>query len=198
VPKQQTIVLVSAQLQSGKDTFGKPLARALDGITIAFADPLKEIAIQLGMPSEVAYGGEADRRAWKKFLKALGKEADAREWLQWLGTEFGRDQIGKDIWIQRLLERVQGRVQKFFVVTDARFKNELLGSIEELAKKMDMDVKFVRIRLKRPGAPGGETHKSETEQLEIPDSVFDEVVVNDGTAKDLEHKAKEIARKYKS
>jgi hypothetical protein len=63
---------------------------------------------------------------------------------------------------------------------------------------MDMDVRFIRIRLKRPDAPGGETHKSETEQLEIPDTSFDEVVVNDGTPKDLENKAKEIARKYRS
>jgi hypothetical protein len=61
---------------------------------MSFAQPVKEIAIALGMPSNVAYGGEAERRAWKKYLKALDKEADGREWLQWIGTEFGRDQIG--------------------------------------------------------------------------------------------------------
>jgi hypothetical protein len=186
-------------MQSGKDTFGKPLARRLNGVAIGFADPLKEIAVLLGMPHSVAYGGEKERRAWKKFLKAKGRECDGREWLQWLGTEFGREQVGEDIWLERLLEHVRARrTTPVFVVTDARFENELLDRIEELAQETGLDVRFFRIRLERPGAPGGETHASETEQLGIPDSAFDEVVTNDGSKRDLEAAAVRIANKIES
>lgn len=194
----QTIVLISAPMQSGKDTFGNALARFLGAVTIAFADPLKEIAVLLGMPYSVAYGGEKERRAWKKFLKAKGRECDGREWLQWLGTEFGREQVGEDIWLERLLEHVKGRrTPPFFVVTDVRFENELHRT-EELAQEAGLDVRFFRIRLKRQEAPGGETHVSETEQLGIPDSAFDEVVTNDGTKKDLEAAAVRLADKIKA
>jgi hypothetical protein len=183
-------------MQSGKDTFGNALARFLGAVTIAFADPLKEIAVLLGMPYSVAYGGEKERRAWKKFLKAKGRECDGREWLQWLGTEFGREQVGEDVWLERLVEHVKGRrTRPFFVVTDARFENELLDRIEELAQEAGLDVRFFRVRLKRSDAPGGETHVSETEQLGIPDSAFDEVVTNDGTKKDLEAAAVRLADK---
>lgn len=195
---QKTIFLVSAQLQSGKDSFGEPLAKRLEAAVISFADPLKEIACTLGMPAEVAYGGEAERRAWKKFLLAKGRECDGREWLQWLGTEFGREQISDNLWVRLLLERVGRSSRQHFVVTDARFKNEILEPIEELARELGLDVRFVRIRLSRPDAPGGEIHPSETEQLSIPDARFDEVVINDGTLKDLQNKAEKIADKYRS
>jgi hypothetical protein len=189
---KRVVFLICAQMQSGKDTFGAPLAEALGADVLSFADPLKEIAVILGVPPRVAYGGEKERRGWKKLHKSFGREADGREWLQWLGTEFGRNQVGIDIWIELLL----GRCGQATVVTDARFKNELF-KIEQVAERLGLEIQFVRIRLVRPGQSVSDAHPSEAEQLSIPTSAFDEIVVNSGTIADLEEKARKIADKYR-
>lgn len=209
-PPMKTMFLVSAQLQSGKDQFGEALRKEVLGVGLAFAQPVKEVAIaMLGMPARVAYGGEVERRAWKRYCKDKASCpnathdacTDAREWLQWIGTELGRVQIDPDVWAHRLLERAPGFAGDV-VVTDARFKNELdtPGSVTPGLgygnTHLERPFRLVKIRLKRPGHENDIEHASEKEQTEIPDSAFDEVVVNDGTLQDLESKAKVIARKY--
>lgn len=188
--------LICAQLQSGKDTFGRVLAKATNGILCGFADPVKEVAIaMLGMPPVIAYGSETERRAWKRYGK------DAREWLQWIGSEMGREMVNQDVWLNRLLERVDSTAAESVVVTDVRFKNELEG-LQDLAKARkesgvsSIEFRFVKIRLKRPGYENNLDHASESEQKTIPDDFFDEVVTNDGTARDLESKARVVAKKY--
>jgi hypothetical protein len=197
-----TVFLVSAQLQSGKDTFSDALVRKTLGQKLAFADPVKEVAISmLGMPSVVAYGGEAERRAWTRYGK------DARQWLQWIGTELGRQQIHQDVWLHRLNERLEQRSCRSFVVSDARFKNELIDFPDDewiTRSIVHMSVqgpgrpcRFVLVRIKRPGNPTVDlSHVSETEQTEIPDASFDEIVVNDGTPEELAAKAQLIAEKW--
>ncbi len=204
----RTLFLICAQLQTGKNEFGEVLRKAVCGTQLAFSNPVKEAAIALlGMPSAVAYGGEAERRSWKRYCKNretcpnATHEActDAREWLQWVGTELGRAQIHPAVWIHRLMERAPGFLGDV-IVTDARFKNELglddHPGIEAANDVLERPYRIVKIRIKRPGHQNELGHASEKEQTEIPDSEFDEVVVNDGTLKDLESKAKNIARKY--
>ena len=202
----RVMFLISAQLQSGKDVFGAALAKLFCAVTLALASPVKEVAIaMLGMPSAVAYGGEKERRAWKRYCKDRGTCpnkthnacTDAREWLQWVGTELGRVQIHEDVWVDRLFENAptfSGSV----VITDARFKNELglTNTIGQLNKLLKRPYKIVTIRIKRPGHENQLEHASEKEQTEIPDSVFDEVVENSGTRQELESKALVIAMKY--
>jgi hypothetical protein len=66
------------------------------------------------------------------------------------------------------------------VITDVRFKNEIVG-VHERGGKL--------IRVKRPGVDKAEwNHPSETEQLTIPDEDFDYVLQNDGTLEDLTEK----------
>ena len=204
--------LISAQLQSGKDAFGEALRKAICATAVAFASPVKEVAIaMLGMPAAVAYGGEKVRRAWKRYCKDRATCpnkthdacTDAREWLQWIGTELGRGQIHHDVWVHRLMERAPN-FAGHIVVTDARFWNELsidgapnptpgLGAANDA---LPLSFRLVKIRLKRPGHENDSSHASEKEQTEIPDSAFDEIVVNNGTLQDLESSAKLIARKY--
>jgi hypothetical protein len=203
----KTLFLISAQLQSGKDAFGEVLRKAVCGTKLAFADPVKEVAIaMLGMPSRVAHGGEAERRAWKRYCKDRATcpnathEActDAREWLQWVGTELGRQQIHPEVWIHRLMERAPGFAGDV-IVADARFKNELgmtPGGIEKANNELERPYRIVKIRIRRPGFENDDQHASEKEQTEIPDEAFDEIVENDGDLRQLEAKAKLIAKKY--
>lgn len=204
---QKIMFLISAQLQSGKDLFGSTLAKAANATTIALASPVKEVAISMfGMPSRVAYGGEAERRAWKRYCLKRGDcpnpthEAcsDAREILQWIGTECGRLQVSQDVWIHRLFERAPLFAGRAVIVTDARFKNELgmTDALDKANAALELPFRFVKIRLRRPGHENSLGHASESEQLEIPDAFFDEVVINDGTKQDLESRARIIAKKY--
>lgn len=138
--------------------------------------------------------------------------------LQRLGTEWGRDNF-PNTWVNyavRVYHRLQNgdcyydqksglrttsfvgegaspyhssswmRSKRDVVISDARFKNELAG-IKAAGGKV--------IRVKRPGveAPAWQ-HASETEQMEIPDSEFDYIVVNDGTLEDLAGKVDALAR----
>jgi hypothetical protein len=121
--------------------------------------------------------------------------------LQTLGTEWGRD-CYQDIWVdyamrvaKRLLENgytrytaEQGIYTKpasmqlpvrraGVVITDVRFKNEILA-LKERGGKI--------IRIKRPGYEKPKwNHPSETEQMDIPDKAFDYIFHNDGTLEDI-------------
>jgi len=200
----QTLFLVSAQMQSGKDVFGKKLAKEAHGICVAFANPLKEAAIALlGMPSEVAYGGEKERRAWKRYGK------DAREWLQWFGVELVRTTFHPNVLTHRLLERIACGASSAFVVTDARMPDELSHAYDDsawlaglyeagLVERVLLEgYRVVTIRLSRPGHENTDAHPTEAAQLGLPDSFFDEVIVNDGPVRCLDDHARRIAAKYR-
>lgn len=75
------------------------------------------------------------------------------------------------------------------VTVSADFRH--LNEFEELDKKTDMNVYYVRIKTKRVPYPPF-NHRSETEQVQIPDSRFDFIVDNDGTIEDLHARAANI------
>ena len=137
---------------------------------------------------EVGIGGEhmPDLRCWFDDLVTLcfGKwgrapmaKFSARKVLQTLGTEMGRA-IRPNVWIDHAL-RLASESARGVVVPDARFQNELDGV---------RAAGGVCIRISRPasGLDGAAAaHQSETEMGGIPDSVFDAVILNDGTIEDL-------------
>jgi len=197
-PIKRGLFLVTGQMQTGKDTFGALLASAVGGQTASLADPIKTIAINmLGMPRSVAYGSQEARLAWTRYGK------NAREWLQQIGSEHSRALVHDDVWLHRFMERVGRGACKNFVLTDARFRNELECLTNPSWWALNnpyhpQEIVFdpcVKIRIKRTGSENADPHPSEAEQLTIPDSFFDHVIVNDaqGTAV-LESAAKSIAR----
>jgi len=213
--QKKLLVLISAQMQAGKNEFAATLAKELGFYTLAFANPVKEVAIaMLGMPSAVAYGGETERRAWKRYChdrKNCKNEthdacSDARQWLQWVGTEGGRDAIHPDVWIHRLLERAARSCAPGYVLDDGRFDNELFFAYDSDEKLQELAVFIganypnvfepVRIRVKRPGHENTDTHASEAAQLEIPDDKFEHVIVNDGDLAKLRSEAGRVAKLY--
>jgi hypothetical protein len=131
----------------------------------------------------------------------LGREnLTPRHVLQTLGTGFGR-YVDKNLWsnyaigtAEGLLEqggsyiRGKGRVSgpeqsQFVVITDGRFKNEVLAVKAKGG---------LAVRIDGGGLEGtASSHASETEQNSIPNEWFDAVVVNnkDHGLKSLEHAA---------
>lgn len=76
------------------------------------------------------------------------------------------------------------------IVSDVRFLNEIQG-IQKAGGKI---VRVVRQKAGLEGARG--RHASETEQLEIPDSVFDHIIYNDGSLDGLRDQVDHVVREY--
>lgn len=102
-----SIIALSGRQGSGKTT----LSKALGYPTIKFADPLYEMHDQIKDVLE-RYGYRQDRA--KKYGPLL----------QYLGTEFGREQIGVDIWTSILARRLAALPFVNVCVDDMRFPNE--------------------------------------------------------------------------
>jgi len=132
-----------------------------------------------------------------------------REALQKLGTEWARH-CYEDTWVEMAIRtaktllsaehynysQVQGlrattqAIQtEGVVIPDVRFRNEI---------KCIKEAGGVVFRVRRSSSlkGGAAQHLSETEQAEIPDSVFDLVIDNQGSLDDLRVKVSEIASRY--
>lgn len=106
---------------SGKSTIAQHLADGHHFVKISFADRLKEMLKALGLTNEMLYGAEKETPIdWLH-----GKTP--RYLMQTLGTEWGRNLVHPDIWINAAHIDINncialgGRV----VVEDVRFPNEV-------------------------------------------------------------------------
>ena len=97
-----------------------------------------------------------------------------REFMQWLGTEWGRDMIGKDFWINAWLAEVRKHTN--VVCDDCRFLNEAdaIKSLNGVIVRRDRPQDFLMDN-------GG--HSSESG---LPDEMIDFVVGHQSTLGDLE------------
>lgn len=132
-----------------------------------------------------------------------------RKALQQLGDEWGRG-LYKDTWVEYLLRtaRTLGLGQSVYRRT--RGLVSLRDELSLAAPRVDVvvpDVRYVNefqrlrnegaltIRVKRPGAGLSGAfgmHPSEREQLEIPDSAFHHIILNDGTLDDLHAEVEKV------
>jgi hypothetical protein len=175
-------VLFAGNAGHGKDTAADMLATVVRarGVTVermAFADPIKQLAVHLlGIPPEVSYGTQQDKLDFEVYGKS------ARHWLQWIGTEMARNQIHTDIWVHRFAEKALGSANQLIVGSDCRFRNEMSVMREMLRSKMDLRI----IKIVNPRVPVNLAHQSESEVYHIPDEEFDLVIRNTKDLKDLE------------
>lgn len=159
----------------GKDSVAREFV--LQGFELLrFADPLKNMLRAFYQTMELS-SAEIERRI-EGDLKEVpciylnGKTP--RYAMQSLGTEWGRDLIHKDIWIDSLMRRAAGRQR--VVVSDVRFANEC-GAVRRL------DGKVIRVDASRR-VPTNEhsSHSSETQIANLP---VDMEIDNNGTPFEL-------------
>lgn len=145
--------------RSGKDTCGDHLVSAHGFKRYAFADRLKEIALEMG------WNGEKDEKG--------------RALLQELGT-VGRNYDG-NMWIRHVTEKIERENPENAVITDCRYKNEL-DEIMAFAERKGYKAVPVLITRAGAGLSGklGE-HPSEREFENVPAVILH----NDGTKEDL-------------
>lgn len=154
-----------------------------------FADPLKDM-----LRVYLRYWG-LERETADLFLEGNLKEVPIYQFMdktprwamQSLGTEWGRNLIGSDIWLSTMENRLMRHLMKkssdeVIAITDVRFLNEA-ALISKAGGKL--------IRITRPGVePDAVAHQSEAEmKLIIPHHT----IVNDGTVEELQAKVKAYA-----
>ena len=155
---------------SGKTTAARVLERVCGFERMRFAEPLKAMLRTLGLDESQVDG---DR---KETPSALLCGRTPREAMQTLGTEWGRDLIGEDLWVHAWAWRADEALVagRSVVVDDVRNVNEA-RAIWARGGKL--------IGLERPGVmPGG--HVSERFDLSLADAR----IRNDGDAVALERK----------
>jgi len=200
------IIGICGQKRHGKDTVGSMLQGEQRGTPIAFADPIKRIAMDLyGFSYAQCYGDE------KEIPDPRWDGLTARHALQQIGTEMGRS-IHPETWIRyclKTIERVSkgenleihwAAAQGFVPAREAylgRGTHDLIPP--DLTRWCITDVRFPNeaqciraaggmiLKVVRPSLVGtqGDTHASETSVDQIKP---DHTLINDGTVEDLREK----------
>lgn len=174
------LIGITGRKQAGKDTLAARLTAAHGFTPVAFADPMRDMALALDPLVDGHY-------RLSELVKAQGwdvaKEScyEVRRTLQRLGTEAGRGVLGESVWVDAAMRRVDA-IDGSVVVTDVRFPNEA-DAIREAGG--------IIVRVTRPGQVLGDTHPSETSMDGYPVHVE---VTNDGTIEQLWAAADVIAR----
>ena len=154
----------------GKNAVATILRRNHGFGVLAFADPIYDaVAAITGM-----HRRELEDRAIKeRVIPWLGKSP--RELLQTLGTEWGRQTVRDDIWIQRAMQAA--RSYERVAICDCRFANEA-----QAIRRAGGVVWQVR---RRAAGLAGSTGRHASE-AGVPDGLVDLRIDNDGTLADLE------------
>jgi hypothetical protein len=184
------------------------------GAAVRLAEEGPEFVLELVTPEE-------EEEALEKlffWFASLGHhypELSPRICLQHLGTEWGREAISPDIWIDKLLEdagyalsgctyaRETGLSHAVklvdppigVVVSDVRFTNELAKIREVGGKIIKVARKSTDKKAKTLGIAG---HASEAEQAGFTEDMFDCLLTNDKSIQDLNSAVDVVASAYKN
>ena len=110
------IVTISGKARNGKDIFAQYMANCLyeehgkNTQIIHFAEGVKEVARSIGWDGE--------------------KDQNGRALLQFVGTEWGRKKIAKNVWIKKAEQKIYNSTD-IAIFPDARFVNEITYWIEQ-------------------------------------------------------------------
>ena len=108
--------------RSGKTTLARELS-ALGYKDVAFADPLKDLAVRLDpiLTGDTRLSQVIDAYGWEY---AKDHYPESRRILQFLGTEVVRE-VNPDHWVNKMRQKICiNHPDKKFVVSDVRFENE--------------------------------------------------------------------------
>lgn len=145
-----TLIAFTGLAGSGKSTAAEHLVKRRGFERLRFAGPLKAMLAALGLTPEQIDGADKE----KPCDLLCGKTP--RQAMQWLGTEWGRNLIGSDLWI-RAWQAALNKAGPDVVVDDCRFPNEAVA----IAGAGGLIVRVVR-----PGAGAGAAgHVSESHEL---------------------------------
>ena len=177
----RSIIGIVGPKNSGKSEAAKYIANSKGYTVKSIATPIKQILSIIGIPNKNLFGTNEDKN---ELLP--GFNTTARKLLQYTGTEFGRDSLHKDVWIDILIKNLDPNTS--YVIDDVRFINE--------AKKIKA-LGGILIGLSRPWMSwedqGVDNHTSEICAYAEPfKSMIDHWVGNNGTKEELHNNIAKI------
>ena len=148
----------------GKTTACTHLKHKYGMAPMSFSAPLKDMLRVIGVPESSLSGTQEQKESpLSEFSGVSG-----RKMMQTLGTEWGRNLVYSNIWVDLFIKNSEN-LPKSQVVDDARFPNE----IEALRKSG-----FYIVRVSRSELSSNDAHESEKHVSRI---VPDEELVNDSS-----------------
>jgi hypothetical protein len=164
------IIGLSGYAQSGKDTVAKFLIEHYGFERVAFADPIRDILIDLNpiLENGLHLNSVVNEYGWEM----TKKKEEVRRLLQSLGLS-ARTVLDQDIWVIAALRKME-EVNNRYVVTDVRFENEAV-MIKQLGGQV------WRIQREFVGPVNDHISESELDNWE-----FDRVIHNNSTVASLE------------
>ena len=171
------LIGITGSKGAGKDTIGQFLVDNYGFQRVAFADPLKEIAITIGWDGSKEDGGTC----------ASCGMLHGRKLLQVLGTEGMREHLGDNVWVDNALRYISGQRlmtgQTRWVIPDVRYQNEA-----NMIRAHGGQV----WRVYRSVQDETDNHVSETAMRQI---MTDAVFRNDGTIDALHREVEDYAQR---
>ena len=166
------LIGLTGKAGSGKDTVASFLVEQHDFMPVAFADPLKK-----GLMAMFNLGPEyfSDSKLKEEDIPEL--DVSPRILMQTLGTEWARNLLDENIWVDIARRKIKAFDSYSVVVTDVRFENEA-ALIKELGG--------VILQVQREGLDGVGIQGHSSEVGRGVDADF--VIVNDGTFEQLKEK----------
>lgn len=168
------VLSLSGYAQSGKDTAAQFLVDK-GWKRLAFADVLKQCVLALDPLIPMPENGSHYKLS--TVVDIMGMEQaklsfpEVRRLLQVMGTEVGRQLLGNDVWVDKVVEKFEPNYS--YVVTDTRFDNEF-------SKLRDLGA--VMVWVERPGVGPLNNHASESSLL---GKRFDIRIENNGSLDEL-------------
>lgn len=161
------LIGIAGRARSGKDTVADFIISRTGACKYSFAEPLKKMLLPLGIDMSDLYWQENKETVIPDF------NASPRRLMQTLGTEWGRQLIHPDLWLNLAHQKLEQCVDGM-VVSDVRFENEATWVRNQGG---------VIIHVRRDSAPFVEKHTSEHGIMMY--HAKDYLLNNDGTLEDL-------------
>jgi len=179
------IIGICGPAGAGKSTVADMMCSDGLGASIPLAEPLyRGISAMFGIPE----GNLADRGTKEQAIDWIGQSP--RRLLQTLGTEWGREVVGQDIWVKICLRRAAatlGAGYRRVVVPDVRFDNEA-AAIREAGG--------IVVSVARPdGCVDGEAMRHASE-AGVSSSLIDKTIVNSGSMDELREAVQATMEEY--
>lgn len=166
---------ITGPARSGKDTLANLLVNRRGFTRVALADPLRVMVATL---TGMTFQQMLDSPEKELPHPRLGGVSPRRA-MQTLGTEWGRDLVWNNLWIEHAMDKAQA-ADGPVVIPDVRFENEA-AAVRARGGKV--------IHMVRPGAAAVEGHISEAGVAFVEGDV---VVLNDGDMDDLKRHVLEM------
>tara|TARA_R110000850_G_scaffold91896_2_gene195378 strand:+ start:921 stop:1949 length:1029 start_codon:yes stop_codon:yes gene_type:complete len=155
VERSSKLIGLVAPKQSGKDTASEHMVQRHDFTNLKFAQPLKDMIRSL-----LASAGYKNYHI-EDFIEGKRREEplpifggkSVRYMMQSLGTEWGRNLLCADVWLNIMRSKIESLPDNPIVISDVSFDNEA-----DMVRSMGGDV----VRIQRDAAESnGDTHASE-------------------------------------